>query len=414
MSADNKVSRSVQKLKEQKSKDEKNNGSDEEKSSKNEKTAVRSKSGKSAKPKKPRKKKSEKIHYFLLDPLTIESKWIGYSDPEPTEMVGKDGKTIKFFRIPSYLNLPKGYVIADIFNPEKKTILQAETKAHLIFDMGSLFSFGVNENTDTKSGELNGYSMPFALYAYKGPTERQKAVVQKLEEIVNHGKEYMVSVRAKIREHQLELSDLKKFSPIKWPKDEETGEIIPDKGPTIYGKALWFGDKMDQDDEGNNVYVPAKMSTNFYRVPVKRPIPENGLFEFDFESEEFKNNELEKIDFTELIGSYCYTRPALHFTGLFSGSLAKSYQVKLRDVIVDPLPKQQGAMTMFHKKTRTDRVVKGADAISALMGGKNEKVEISSSSIEENNQNEDMEEEEDLIEEDEEEFPSIGKGAVSK
>ena len=296
---------------------------------------------------KAKAKRTEKIKFSIFDPLEIIIENLGFLAPEKTEMTDRTGMKIIFFRIPMY------YQVADV-------------KYHVILNMGNLFSFGVNENCDKKSGELTGYCMAFSMFNYKGgPSERQIAVVRKIDEIMEFAKKHVMSVKKECREGSMELHHLDKFSCVKWPKDDKTGEILVwgERGPTIYGKCLYWPEKDVEDDEGVVTTRPASMGTLFNHIPVKKPLPEVGTFEFE-------DIDPMPIDFTELLNNYCYSRPALHFEGAFIGSSAKSMQVKLKEVDVDPLPRQQGPMSLLHKnrKTSTANVIHGSDAISALMG----------------------------------------------
>src|SRR5579872_6260 len=112
--------------------------------------------------KKKEKSKTEKIKYNIFDPLEIKIENIGFLPPERNEMIDRTGKKIVFFRIKMY------YLVDNV-------------KYHLILNMGNLFSFGVGENVDSKSGELTGYSMAFSMFPYKvPPSERQINIVKKI------------------------------------------------------------------------------------------------------------------------------------------------------------------------------------------------------------------------------------------
>ena len=103
-----------------------------------------------------------------------------------------------------------------------------------------LFSFGVNESIDQNNGALTGYSVGISLYdAQSGPTARQSKFIDIMEQLTELTATYLVENRVAIKKPKLERAELKKLSPISWRLDDETGEVLQDKAPSMFLKLLY-------------------------------------------------------------------------------------------------------------------------------------------------------------------------------
>jgi hypothetical protein len=174
------------------------------------------------------------------------------------------------------------------------------TIGDLVVPTETIFSFGVQENTDMASGAVNGYTMPLCLWNKDGPSTEEKAFSDKFDEIVEHIKSYVIDHRDDIEKYDLEMADLKKFNPLYWKR--ERGQVVEGRGPTLYAKLLV------SKKDGNRIM------TTFY----------------DADSGE----EIE--DPMELLKNYCYVNAAIKFESIFIGTKV-SLQVKLYEASVKML-----------------------------------------------------------------------------
>ena len=177
---------------------------------------------------------------------------------------------------------------------------QDGTMGDLVIPTETIFSFGVQENTDMASGAVNGYTMPLCLWNKDGPTDEEKAFSDKFDEIVEHIKEYVIDHRDDIEKYDLEMTDLKKFNPLYWKR--EKGKIVEGRGPTLYAKLLV------SKKDGNRIM------TTF----------------IDSDTGE----EIE--DPMDLLKKYCYVNAAIKFESIFIGTKV-SLQVKLYEASVKML-----------------------------------------------------------------------------
>jgi hypothetical protein len=112
-----------------------------------------------------------------------------------------------------------------------------KTAGPLVFCTDLVYSFGIQENMSLeKPPRVTGYSIPLCLWNKEGPTEYQKQFIQAIESVTDHIKQYLLrnEVKKSIKKYDLELSDLKKFSPL-WYKKED-GKIVEGRGPMLYPK----------------------------------------------------------------------------------------------------------------------------------------------------------------------------------
>lgn len=156
----------------------------------------------------------------------------GYSTAKLTFSAPVEGKVpnspIKFHRI---------YVSTQ--NPDGTT-------GDLIMPTEECFTFGVSENKSQETEEVTGYTLPLILYnkskdsPVATPTPEQKAFVKTIESIVEACKKHLLSAETKklLKRPDLDASDLKKFNPLSYRKNKETGELMKELGPTLYPKLM--------------------------------------------------------------------------------------------------------------------------------------------------------------------------------
>jgi hypothetical protein len=174
------------------------------------------------------------------------------------------------------------------------------TTGELVFETGRLFSFGVNENIDQKSKEINGYMMPICLHSKDGPTEDEKAFTDTLDAIVEKCKDYLIDNKKELKMKDLERTDLRKLNPI-FIKKNADGEVAEGASPTLYAKLIV------SKKNGQN-----KIMTEFF----------DGV----------TGNPFRPLD---LLGKYCYVKAVVKIESLFLGSLKTSLQIKLYEAEVN-------------------------------------------------------------------------------
>ena len=159
----------------------------------------------------------------------------------------------------------------------------------------NLLSWGLQENRDMQTNNLNGYQMAMNLYTRNNVTNEERKFVDCIEAISDHVKQHLVENRDEIERYDLELADLKRLSPLYWKLDK--GQKMLDKGPTLYVKCLY--DK--RDDQINTVFI-----------------------------DEMKQKPINPM---KILKEQCYCRFALKVESIFIGQLAISIQLKLIEVV---------------------------------------------------------------------------------
>jgi len=154
------------------------------------------------------------------------TKYRGY-DPKKSMEFGKvkEGTvgTATFCRIPIQTRYPNG------------------TLGDLLIAGPTLFSFGLQINTNIQSGQPDGWTFPLCLHSRDGATAEETEFENKLKEIVEHCRTYLLKpeVSESVGKYDLERSQLKDadFSFLKLKKDEKK-RIIADSPPVIYTKVI--------------------------------------------------------------------------------------------------------------------------------------------------------------------------------
>jgi hypothetical protein len=179
------------------------------------------------------------------------------------------------------------------------TMNEDGTEGELVFETSKLFSFGVSENVDQKTKEVNGYTFPLCLHAKDGASEDELAFTETFDKIVDKCKDYLIENKKELKLKDLERSDLRKLNPIYYKKNED-GEIAEGASPTLYAKLIV------SKKNGQN-----KIITEFF----------DGV----------SGNPIKPLD---LIGKYCYTKAVIKIESIFLGSKI-SLQVKLYEAEVN-------------------------------------------------------------------------------
>lgn len=169
------------------------------------------------------------------------------------------------------------------------------TIGDLIFPTTEVFSFGVGENRDPKTGDLNGYSMALVLWNRNGPTDQEKAFSTTFENVVNYIIDKVYDKRVILGKPKMVKSDIRNLNCLYWKRDE-AGEIVPNTSPTLYVKLI----------ESKKLN---KILTQFF---------------------DYDGNKLEALS---LLGKYCDIRAAVKIESVFFGAKT-TLQVKLREADV--------------------------------------------------------------------------------
>lgn len=235
------------------------------------------------------------------------------------------------------------------------------TIGDLILEFDELMCFGVAMNTDQKTGDPAGYSMSISMMDKENPTEEQKVRIQKVEEIVEVAKEFLIENRKIVKLPDLEIRDLKKFSPIYYKKDEEGNRV--EGPPSFYPKLLEQKPKIikkkNEDGEDEEIEEPGKILTVFYNVD---DLDEDG--------------QPKELDPTLVIDKYCRVKPLIKVESIFVGQSIK-LQVKVSEADVKLL--QSATRRLLHNKPK--KADEKTDKVGKLMNSeKNEKKEITKKS----------------------------------
>lgn len=105
----------------------------------------------------------------------------------------------------------------------------------------NMFSFGITENIDKKSGNVEGYTIPIYLWSKNNPTDEEKEFSDTLLKVVQLCKDYIFEHKDEVGCWDLEKSDLKKIaSCIWWKKDKQSGKPLYNESPTLYVKVIGY------------------------------------------------------------------------------------------------------------------------------------------------------------------------------
>lgn len=109
----------------------------------------------------------------------------------------------------------------------------------LIMQTSPLFSFGVVENTNPTTGDITGWQLPLCMHDRECPTDDQIAYTTLIDKISDICKDHCIAIRKDVKRFDLEASDLKKFNPFHYKKEE--GKIVEGAGPILYAKLMYSG-----------------------------------------------------------------------------------------------------------------------------------------------------------------------------
>ena len=235
----------------------------------------------------------------LTQPKGYKVKNMIFSRAENNTIPTKGGAPIQYKRIQietKYSDGTQGPIILPTANNNGKGI----------------FSFGVQQNKDSTTGRLTGFTMPLCLWSKGGATEEELTFIDTINDIVEHVKDYLVKNRDEIEQFDLEKSDLKRLNPLYYKKSG--GKRVEGIGPVLYSKLLC--------NRSNEI------KTMFTNSATNSP-----------------------LDPHTLQSKYCYVEGAVKVESIFIGN-SISLQVKLYEAIVTPLA---GAMKSLLGSSNTKK-----------------------------------------------------------
>jgi hypothetical protein len=190
-----------------------------------------------------------------------------------------------------------------------------------------LFSFGLQENRDIGSGNVNGYVMPMCLWNKNGASEEETSFTHVFESIVHRCKEHLLESRDEIERYDLDMADLKNLNPLYWKK--EKGKIVEGSGPVLYIKTMIS----KKSQSINTVFINAQ--TN------------------------------EEMDPQEVMNKYCFIKAAVKFESVFIGNKI-SLQIKLYEALIEPIDTERKTLLTSHVIRKIDTC--SSDIFDALEG----------------------------------------------
>jgi len=242
-----------------------------------------------------------------FDPTTMV-----FGEPQESNITLGDGKKIKFYRIPVGVKNPDG------------------TVGELVFSTERLFSYGVQANTNDKTGEIDGYSAAICMWSRDGATQSQRDWIEGFNAGIGHAKDHVMAVKDQIEKYDLELSELKRFNPLYWKR--EKGKIVEGRGPTLYPKLIC-----------SRKENPPKILTPF--------------------EDEASGDD---IDPKTLIGKYCYLTSAVKLESIFCGAKV-SPQVKLHEAIAK-LAQNRAKKLLRPRIEKQVKLLNFGDDVGAALG----------------------------------------------
>jgi hypothetical protein len=210
----------------------------------------------------------------------------------------------------------------------------------------SLFSFGLQENRELGTGNVNGYVLPMCLWNKNGATPEEQKFTEVFESIVNQCKTHLLNSKDEIEKYELDSSDLKNFNPLYWKK--EKGKIVDGAGPVLYIKTM-----MSKKNQ--------KITTMFIN--------------------EETNEEISPYD---LMNKYCFVKGAIKFESVFIGNKI-SLQLKLYEALIKPMDTERRTL-LTSNVVRKVETSESSDIFDVLENDTNEE-EVSSTKVESSENN---------------------------
>ena len=204
---------------------------------------------------------------------------------------------IKYKRIKIEVNYPNG------------------KKGPLVVETPLLFSFGVSENKDQKTGKLNGYSVPVCLWDRDGvPTQKELSFYEVLNTIISLCQNYL---------------------------EVEYGPDLASSLPSpSYFKTITYTDKKGREktkkDDSSAPILYAKL---IYSEKTKKILSL------------FKGKGGRDLNPLKYLNQYCNVKLALIIEGIFISKNITSLQIKVHECYVKELEPRKSLLTTIEEKS---------------------------------------------------------------
>lgn len=157
------------------------------------------------------------------------------------------------------------------------------------------YCFGVKETTDLQTGEHTGYNVTFCLGdRNSGPNEEQKILLDKLNEFLEAGKDYLYNNCAKFKKSDYRnrafLASLNKC--LYYKKDPKTMEVIEGAVPCFKTKVTAYKKKTDDGQNGWDFitrFYEKDLDNNSTIIQLNDPLKYMGIFTNAFAVIKFDN-----------------------------------------------------------------------------------------------------------------------------
>lgn len=246
--------------------------------------------------------------------------------------------------IPVPPNAPKTAKPISYFTMGVGTKYPDGTMGPLIFETDECFTFGVSENTNMTSGDLDGYVLPIAMVNKDEPTEAQSHLVDILEnKCLPRCKKALVEEKTSVEKYDLEDRDLKDLKILYWKT--ENGKRVANQGP------IWYAKLITSKKKGMKIF------SRFFLMG----------------HQDKEGNPIE-LDPLKLLGQYGIVKAYITVERIFVGSKIISIQSKLRECYFKPI--EMGLKRI--SKPKSDTLVtydpnQGSSSVSALLLVKGQK-----------------------------------------
>lgn len=204
-------------------------------------------------------KKIKKMTTELYDFSQYNPNNIVFCDPVKITVPGVAFPIIKVPILCKYAKKKNGELQFD-----NNGFIEVEDNAYgkCAFMFPEMFSFGVSENLDLVTKNLNGYQMSVCLYAKEGATEEQLKCHNNIKRFLERAKEFLVKNRSKINKPTCnDVRDFKDLDKVVYQKLDEEGQPLADSIPTMYPKLVYYKEQTDVKTGGKK---PANLATTFY------------------------------------------------------------------------------------------------------------------------------------------------------
>ena len=211
----------------------------------------------------------------------------------------KDSK-IKYKRIPIEVKYPNG------------------KKGALVVESPVLFSFGVSENKDQKTGSLNGYSIPVCLWNRDSvPNTKELAFFETLNNIVLFCQKHL--------------------------EDEFGPDLASSLSNPFYYKQIEYTDKKGRSKtKKDDTSAPVLYAKLIYSEKSKKILSL------------FKGKGGRDLNPFKYINQYCNVKLALIIEGIFISKTVTSLQIKVHECYIKPLKPRETLLTIEEEDSDSD------------------------------------------------------------